>query len=66
MDLEIKSSENLESSKTILGICPTCKKKSEFVYLGIQEGTRGKDYILYTCGSCESTISEEYIEILKK
>ena len=66
MDLEIKSLENLESPKIILGICPSCEKKSRFNYLGLQDGYGYiKDFSLYTCTNCSSAVSRESIKILK-
>lgn len=66
MDLEIILSGNLESSKNILGICPTCKTESKFVYEGLQDGYGDiPNFLLYTCENCHSTISKESITIEK-
>lgn len=42
----------------IKGTCLKCKHKGEFVYAGMQEGFKDiKDFPVYTCPGCNSTIS---------
>jgi DNA-directed RNA polymerase subunit M/transcription elongation factor TFIIS len=68
MDLEVKLTEEknlklLENPKVIVGICPSCEKKSIFNYEGIQEGYgHTPSFLLYTCRKCSSTISKEFIK----
>lgn len=40
------------------GYCPTCKKESEFSYIGRQKNLDEPDLILYNClnSNCESTL----------
>lgn len=47
------------------GICPSCGKKTTFVYIGEQEGALeylGKRVFWYNCCSCGTTVSKESIK----
>lgn len=44
---------------TIRATCPTCKQKAVFTLAGIQPGGGiVRDYAIYTCGKCGTTLSE--------
>ena len=50
--------EKLEQKvqRTLTGICPSCRKESEFEYLGEQERINKPSIQFYNCNSCGSTI----------
>lgn len=46
--------------RTIRATCPTCKQRAVlFTFAGVQPGGGIiKDYAIYTCGKCHTTLSE--------
>ena len=54
-----------EELEILTGFCPSCRKKGTFIYSGLQEGFDSiKDFKMYTCLNCQSTLDEK--RIIKK
>jgi ribosomal protein L37AE/L43A len=56
------ASFELMPSTPVEGICPTCKQRTAFHYLGIQEDEHEQPSMtLWNCGACGSTIAGRHI-----
>ena len=52
-------------SRKIRGVCPSCRKKAIFDFIGEQEGALellGKRVFWYNCKACGTTVSRDRVK----